>query len=161
MTATMVLSDLHIGDASYPVKTLTLKHAAIIAGYVETDYFMYTENISGMPLLPDTYPICVPLGDQSLQDVYDLVDDKQGCSLFVITDRELKAEDYDFFDAIPVAILPESALDTIQAAIITPGARPITTIRTDIAPTILCSIIEKRERADITRQVTSTWVHQI
>ena len=116
-----VLSDLHIGEASFPVKTLTLKHAAVIAGYVETDYFIYTENISGMPLLSDNYPICVPLGDQSLQDVYDLVDDKQGCSLFVITDRELKAEDYDFFDAIPVAILPESALDTIQAAMKTSG----------------------------------------
>lgn len=116
-----ILSDLHIGDASYPVKTLTLKHAAVIAGYVGTDYFLYAEDINTMPVLPAVYPICVHLGDQSLQDVYDMVDDKQGCSLFVITDREFKADDYNFFEAIPVAILPESALDTIQAKMVTSG----------------------------------------
>ena len=115
--APYVLSDLHIGDASFPVKTLTLRHAAGFAGYVGTDYFLYAEDIDGIPPLDFSYPLCIPLGDKSLQDVYDKVDDKWACALFVVTDREFDAKDYTFFDAIPVGILPESALETIQAAL--------------------------------------------
>ena len=104
--ASYVLSDLHIGEASFPVKTLTLRHAAGLAGYIGTDYFLYAEDIDEIPPLDNSYPVCIPLGDKSLQDVYDKVDDKWACALFVVTDREFDAKDYTFFDAIPVGILP-------------------------------------------------------
>ena len=112
-----VLSDLHIGEATFPIQTLTKRHAAGFVGYIGTDKFLYAEDIDEIPTNYTFYPLCVLLGDKSLQEVYDKVDDRWGISLLVITDREFDAKDYTFFDAIPVGILPESALETIQGAL--------------------------------------------
>ena len=112
-----ILSDLHVGEASFPIQALTLRHAAGFTGYTGKDLFHYAEDIDDVPTNYAPYPICVPLGDKSLQEVYDKVDDRWGCALLVITDRELDPKDYTFFDAIPVGIIPESALETIQGAL--------------------------------------------
>lgn len=112
-----ILSDLHVGEASFPIQALTFRHAAGFTGYTGKDFFHYAEDIDDVPTNYSPYPICVPLGDKSLQEVYDKVDDRWGCALLVITDRELDPKDYTFFDAIPVGIIPESALETIQGAL--------------------------------------------
>ena len=112
-----ILSDLHIGEATFPIQTLTKRHAAGFVGYIGTDKFLYAEDIDEIPTNYNFSPLCVLLGDKSLQEVYDKVDDRWGISLLVITDREFDAKDYTFFDAIPVGILPESALETIQGAL--------------------------------------------
>ena len=86
------------------------------------DMVLFAEDISDLKILGTSstlaiFPLCVPLGEKSLQDIYDQVDNKAGYALLVITDKQLKASDYKFIDQIPVGILPESALNTIKDAL--------------------------------------------
>lgn len=119
-----VISDLVVGDVSIPIKTLTSRHAAVLAGYDGwTDQVFYAEDINDVRFVEssssgwENHAICVPLGEKSLQDIYDLVDDKAGYALFVITDKNLDAVQYSFMDEIAVGILPESAVGTIEGAL--------------------------------------------
>ena len=118
-----VVSDICIGDVKIPVKTLTTHHAAYFAicDGLE-DMALFAEDIDDIKILGtfgnmEIYPLCVPLGEKSLQDIYDQVDNKAGYALLVITDKKLNAGDYTFIDQIPVGILPESALETIKGAL--------------------------------------------
>ena len=118
-----VFFDIRIGDAKIPVKTLTTHHAANFAMLDGTeDKVLYAEDIDDIKIIGtsgnwEIFPLCVPLGDKSLQEVYDLVDDKAGYALLVITDKKLNPGDYTFIDQIPVGILPESAGETIKGAL--------------------------------------------
>ena len=114
------MTDLVIGDKTFPIKTFNARHAITIAGYVE-DYIRYSEDeISsiGIPAASQgIFPVCFPLGDKSLQEAYDEALLRKPYCVFVVTDKELKAEDYTFLDEVPVGILPESALETIRGSL--------------------------------------------
>lgn len=118
-----VVSDIRIGETAIPVQALTTHHAANFAMLDGTeDKVIYAEDIDDIKIIGtssswEIFPLCVPLGDKSLQEVYDLVDDKAGYALLVITDKKLNAGDYTFIDQIPVGILPESAGETIKGAL--------------------------------------------
>ena len=119
-----VISDLVVGDVSIPIKTLTSRHAAVFAAYDGwEDQVFYAEDINELKFVTTSeggweyHALCVPLGDKSLQDIYDLVDDKASYALFVITDKKLDAGQYSFMDDIPVGILPVSAVETIEGAL--------------------------------------------
>ena len=113
-----VMSDLVIGEQTFPIRTFNARHALAVAGLKDLyDGILFGEEIASVP--KGYYnPACVPLGDGSLQDLYDQMVLKSINALFIITDKELNAGDYTFYDELPVGILPESALDVIRPAIV-------------------------------------------
>ena len=113
-----VMSDLVIGEQTFPIRTFNARHALAVAGLKDLyDGILFGEEIASVP--KGYYnPACVPLGDGSLQDLYDQMVLKSINALFIITDKELNAGDYTFYDELSVGILPESALDVIRPAIV-------------------------------------------
>ena len=110
---------IRVGEVTIPVRTITPHHAAYFAmcDGLE-DMVLFAEDISDLKILGTSSTLAIfPLGEKSLQDIYDQVDNKAGYALLVITDKQLKASDYKFIDQIPVGILPESALNTIKDAL--------------------------------------------
>ena len=87
-----VVSDICIGETKIPVKTLTTHHAAnfAICDGLE-DIALFAEDIDDIKILGtfgnmEIYPLCVPLGEKSLQDIYDQVDNIliiYFCSIFI------------------------------------------------------------------------------
>ena len=110
---------IRVGEVTIPVRTITPHHAAYFAmcDGLE-DMVLFAEDISDLKILGTSSTLAIfPLGEKSLQDIYDQVDNKAGYALLVITDKQLKASDSKFIDQIPVGILPESALNTIKDAL--------------------------------------------
>ncbi|MCR5017935.1 MAG: hypothetical protein K6A64_03990 [Bacteroidales bacterium] len=113
-----VVTDLVIGEKAFPIKTFNINHAITIAAYEELDILFTEDDINALEIFDGyRFPICVRLGDLSLQEAYDMAIPKKGMCLLAVTDKELSAEDYSFFKEIPVGILPESALETIRESL--------------------------------------------